>query len=65
MRTPKKSDKTSGKKSATGAAKLSNVNASTPNPKNKFNEDDDEFDVPLDDLDDLENFGGFDDDDDY
>ncbi|HCN84917.1 MAG TPA: hypothetical protein DIT07_15060 [Sphingobacteriaceae bacterium] len=64
METPKKSDKKKGLKNSkmTGVKK---PNAKPADQKTSFNEDEDEFDLPLDELDTFDNFSEYDDEEDY
>lgn len=66
MKTPKKTEKTAAKKSEASGAKKSNIKPTTPKTKSRFDDDDDDFDMPLDDdLSGFDDFNRFDDDDDY
>lgn len=64
MNTPKKTDKNKGlKKSKTTGVKKPDAKAA--DPKANFSEEDDEFDLPIDELDSFDNFNEFDDEEDY
>jgi hypothetical protein len=65
MKTPKKPEKTISRKSAESGAEKSNIKTVNAKPQPKFDDDDDDFDIPLDDVSGLEDFSRFDDDDDY
>ncbi len=61
MKTPKKSGKISNQKTAIN--KSSTKSPITPN--NKIVDDEDDFDVPLDEIEELDRFNDFEDEDDY
>ena len=64
METPKKTDKTKGlKKSKTTGVKK--PDADPADQKTNFSEEEDEFDLPMDELDSFDNFNEYDDEEDY
>lgn len=63
MKTPKKKPGTS--KSTVSGAKSSNVKTTDSKPRNRFLDDDDDFDEPLEDFGEFNDFNEYDDDDDY
>jgi hypothetical protein len=64
MKAPKKTDKTSGKKSNVSSVKKSISNLSVKK-NSRIMDEDDEYDVPIDDIGPLNDFNIFDEDDEY
>jgi hypothetical protein len=66
METPKKPVKKDSAAKSTGAKKTDETSADVPAKKRIIDDDEDEdFDIPLDDLGRYESFEGYDEDDDY
>ncbi len=63
MKTPKKKSGTS--KSTVSGAKSSNIKPADSKTKSRFNDEDDDFDEPLEDFQGFNDFNEYDEDDDY
>ena len=64
MKTPKKTDKKSTLKSVASGEKENIIKPANQKPARDF-DDDDDFDLSIDDIDGLDDFNRFDDDDDF
>ena len=64
MKAPKKTDKKSTVKSAASGEKKNNLKPANQKPVS-FDEEDDDFDLTIEDIGDLDDFNRFDDDDDF
>lgn len=65
MKAPKKTDKKVTKKSVASGEKNNSVKPATQKPITDFDDEDDDFDLPLEEIGGLDDFSRFDDDDDY
>jgi hypothetical protein len=65
MKAPKKTDKKVTKKNVASGEKKNSIKPVTQKPIADFDDDDDDFDLPLEEIGGLDDFNRFDDDDDY
>ena len=65
MKAPKKTEKKSTVKSASSGEKKNNLKPANHKPVRNFDDEDDDFDLTIEDIGGLEDFNRFDDDDDY